>query len=593
LDHAENLLAVRNLMANQQLDAFIVPRADEYLGEYVPPQNERLHWISGFSGSAGTAIVLKQRAAIFVDGRYTIQVRQQCSPTLFDYHHLIDEPPLDWLLAQEGIQRIGVDTRLHTFKWYNDTLAQCRNSEVELVELADNPIDQCWQDRPVGAFDLVTLLQETYTGESSISKRERIGSMISSSGAGVALLTQLDTIAWLLNIRGSDVPRLPVLLGSALLSADGSFTLFTDPRKIPNDFADHVGSGVTIADESSLAQELSRLANTTVLADPNTANAYLQLRCVEAGATLVAKEDPVLLPKAQKNSTELDGMRNCHIRDGAAVTGFIAWLERQVSNGRLLDEAQLSDRLYEFRAASGDLHDLSFDTISAAGPNSAICHYNHMNGEPATLVQDSLYLVDSGGQYLDGTTDITRTVAIGTPSEEHRQMFTLVLKGHIALSQAIFPKGTAGVQLDVLARQFLWQIGRDYDHGTGHGVGTFLSVHEGPQRISKAGQMSALMPGMVVSNEPGYYQEGDYGIRCENLMAVRETDNGMLGFETITFAPFDRSLVDASLMSESELSWLNQYHDNVNNKLSPLLADTDQEWLLQATAEIPRSRVAA
>ena len=586
MEITEKLAAVRKAMAAQDLAAFIVPRADEYLGEYVPEHNERLHWISNFSGSAGLAMVLENSSAIFVDGRYTIQVKQQVPPDLFEYHHLGDEKPIEWLLTQVDNGRVGVDSRLHSYRWFKETTVQCEASGVTLIELDVNPIDANWRDRPVPVRQLATLLGEQYTGEPSLAKRQRIGALIKGKGADLALITQLDSIAWLLNIRGGDVPRLPVILATAILNADGTMILFTDPGKIPNNLFQHVGEGVTVRSESEIGAELSALAGRAVLSDPDNTNAFTQLRCIEAGATLIEAEDPVLLPKAQKNPVELQGMRNCHLRDGAAVTRFLAWLNREVQSGRLHNEARLADQLLAFREEQNDLHDLSFDTISAAGANSAICHYNHMNGQPAALTLDSLYLVDSGGQYADGTTDITRTVAIGRPSAEQRRMFTLVLKGHIALSQAVFPRGTNGVQLDVLARQFLWQVGADYDHGTGHGVGCNLSVHEGPQRISKVAPPHALLPGMVVSNEPGYYQEGDFGIRCENLMAVIETEYGMLAFETITFAPFDLSLIDRDLMTPSDITWLNCYHGSVRQKLAPLLTGNDLEWLKAATDAI-------
>jgi Xaa-Pro aminopeptidase len=582
----EKLDLVREAMAAADIQAFIIPRADEYLGEYVPEHNERLQWISGFSGSAGMAIILVDRAAIFVDGRYTIQVKQQVSSELYEYQHLIDETPIAWLKKQLTSGRVGIDSRLHSYKWFKDTRAVCSAAGLSLLELTSNPIDDNWHDRPVPERQLATLLDSQFTGEPSSAKRQRIGAAIKTAGANVALITQLDSIAWLLNIRGNDVPRLPVLLATATLKSDGSMTLFTDPAKIPNDFSRHVGDGVTVEDQANISAALRSLAEQNVLTDPGNTNAFTQLRCIEAGAKLIEAEDPVLLPKAQKNPVELQGMRNCHIRDGSAVTRFLHWISQEVSEGRFHDEAVLSDQLLSFREALSDIHDLSFDTISAAGANSAICHYNHMNGKPASISMGDLYLVDSGGQFSDGTTDITRTVAIGEPSDEQRRMFTLVLKGHIALSQAVFPKGTSGVQLDVLARQFLWQVGADYDHGTGHGVGCFLSVHEGPQRITKSGPQQALLPGMVVSNEPGYYQEGSFGIRCENLMAVCEVDNGMLGFETITFAPFDNALVDLNLMTASEINWLNQYHSAVQEKLTPLLDSDDLNWLQNATTQI-------
>ncbi len=583
------LTLIRQEMEKHGLDAYVVPRADEYLGEYVPPQNERLAWLTGFSGSAGMAVVLKDTAAIFVDGRYTIQVRQQVPDVAFEYQHLIENPPIQWLSETlDAGAKIGVDSRMHTLTWYRGAEKQLARKDMTLVAVSENPIDLHWQDRPQPEAALAMLLDESYTGESSESKRKRIGASIAEAGADIALVSQLDSIAWLLNIRGKDVPRLPVLLGFATLDTEGNMSLYTDPRKLPNDFSNHVGAGVEIFDDAQLTGDLERLGKEgrNVLADPTMANAWCQIQCSQAGANLVSGTDPVLLPKAQKNAVELSGIRNCHVRDGSAVSRYLAWIDREVAAGNNYNEAELSDQLESFRRELSDIHDLSFDTISAAGQNAALAHYNHLNGTPADLEMNNLYLVDSGGQYLDGTTDITRTIIIGEPSDEHKKMFTLVLKGHIALACAVFPKGTNGQQLDALARQFLWQHGKDYDHGTGHGVGAFLSVHEGPQRISKAGPSQALLPGMVISNEPGYYQEGGYGIRCENLIIVMEREDGMLCFETITFAPFDQRLIDVSLLTPQELAWLNQYHSEVREKISPLLSGEDLNWLEASTNSI-------
>ncbi|MBL4679726.1 MAG: aminopeptidase P family protein [Pseudomonadales bacterium] len=485
-DEIENRLKL--VRQEMTVDAFLVPRADEYLGEYVPPQNERLHWISGFTGSAGAVIVLKQTAVIFVDGRYTIQVRQQVSESLFSFSHLNENPPIKWLC--ENLNKgatVGMDTRLHGYAYYTKALTLLSKAGIKLIELRSNPIDNNWHDRPIPEPQPALLLDERYTGEHSSLKRQRIGKVIEAAGADVALISQLDSIAWLLNIRGKDISRLPVLLGFAILNKTGDLTFFTDPRKIPNDLHLHVGDGVSIKEEDLLTDYLEALASSglKIMLDENTCNAFSPLRCAEQNCEIVLQNDPVIIPKAQKNLTELEGVRNCHIRDGSALSRFLAWLEKEVENNNLHDEATLADKLESFRRELFDIHDLSFDTISAAGSNGAMCHYSHTNGTPAQLEMNSLYLVDSGGQFSDGTTDVTRTVVIGEPSAEHKRNFTLVLKGHIALSNAIFPKGTCGVQLDVLARQFLWQEGLDYDHGTGHGVGAFLSVHEGPQRIAK------------------------------------------------------------------------------------------------------------
>ena len=584
---------IRAEMKKAGLAACIIPRADEYLGEYVPPQNERLRWVSGFTGSAGMAILFRESAAIFVDGRYTIQVRQQV-PACYEVHHLIDEPPIKWLTqtlaANTGTknQTVGVDPRMHSLAWFNAAQKTLAKQQIKLVEMAHNPIDLHWSDRPSPEHQLAMLLAESYTGEHSERKRRRIAADIKQAGADVALITQLDSIAWLLNIRGADIPRLPVLLAFATLSCDGDMTLYTDPRKLPNDFAGHVGPGVTLCDAGLLADGLRQLgkAGKRVLADPDTANAWCQLRCQEAGCEMLPGTDPVLLPKAQKNQVELDGMRHCHVRDGSAVVRYLAWIDREVAAGRLHHEGKLAEQLESFRRELPDMHDLSFDTISAVGANGALVHYNHQNGKPAALERNNLYLVDSGGQYSDGTTDITRTIAIGTPTAEHKKMFTLVLKGHIALAGAVFPAGTSGVQLDAFARQFLWREGLDYDHGTGHGVGAFLCVHEGPQRITKSGPQQALLPGMVVSNEPGYYQEGCFGIRCENLVTVTRREDGMLQLETITLAPFDSHLIDLDLMTRAELDWLNNYHAQVRRKLTPWLDSTDLAWLTQATSAL-------
>ena len=585
----QKLTLLRSDMAAHDLEAYIVPRADEYLGEYVPPQNERLHWVSGFTGSAGAVIVLRDAAAIFVDGRYTIQVRQQVPEDSYEFHHFIEEPPINWLAdtLAEGT-RVGFDSRMITLSQFEVWLKTLGKKNIELVEITENLIDENWQDRPLPEHGQALLLDESFSGESSRSKRQRIGQTIDRAGAEVALISQLDSIAWLLNIRGADVPRLPVLLAFATLGSKGNMVLYTDPRKLPNEFSQHVGEGVTVRTLDDLQDALTALSEsgTNILADPLTANAWCQLRCREAGANLIIGADPVLLPKAQKNEVELDGMRDCHVRDGSAVSRYLAWIEREVAAGKLYDEGQLSDQLESFRRELSNIQDLSFDTISATGANGALCHYNHMNGTPALLEMNNLYLVDSGAQYLDGTTDITRTVVIGEPTDEHKKMFTLVLKGHIALASAVFPKGTSGLQLDVLARQFLWAAGVDYDHGTGHGVGAFLSVHEGPQRIAKAGSQQELLPGMVISNEPGYYQEDCYGIRCENLVVVVERVNGMLAFETITFAPFDKRLIDMSLMTAEEILWLNNYHAEVRRKLGDELDGEDLSWLEQATAAV-------
>lgn len=590
---SERLEALRAQLVELDLAALIIPRADEYLGEYIPEQNERLRWISNFTGSAGVVIVMRESAAIFVDGRYTVQVRQQVSGDLFEILHLIEEPHVKWLAEKLNAgDRVGYDPRMHSLDWQKTALKTLQGSGQELVETPDNLVDRCWTDRPEPVIHPALLLADKYTGRDSLDKRQAIGAAISEQGADAALVFAADSVAWLLNIRGRDIPSLPLVLGYALLDASGEMIFFTNPEKIPEGFSGHVGEGVSVVNESGAAEVLTGQTGRKVLADPVTANAWCQLSLQRAGAELIAADDPVLIPKACKNATEIEGMRNAHIRDGVAETHFLVWLDGEVAAGRLHDEAVLSDRLFDFRAEQALFQEVSFDTISAVAGNAAMCHYNHLNGTPATLQMDSVYLVDSGGQYLDGTTDITRTVAIGEPGDEIRRMFTLVLKGHISLDQAHFPEGTTGTQLDILARQHLWQQGFDYDHGTGHGVGCFLSVHEGPQRIGKAFNGTELQPGMVISNEPGYYKDGAYGMRCENLVLVTQvgevadTGKKMLGFEPITLTPFDLRLVDRDLLNETELAWLNNYHQKVLGTIGPLLEGKELEWLQNATRPI-------
>lgn len=587
---AGRLEAVREQMSAAGYDALVVPRADEYLGEYIPAHNERLRWLSGFTGSAGFVLVTAQRAAIFVDGRYTVQVRKEVPAELFEYCRLGVDAHAGWLGA--NLPRgavVACDTRMHSLRWYRDTAQALESCALQLVAAPDNVVDACWRERPAPLVSPALLLAEHYTGESSRSKRERIGAAVAAKGADAALIFAPDSVSWLLNIRGTDIPKLPVVQGLALLATDGSVTLLADPGRIPEGFAAHVGEGVTVRPESEAPAVLAAYGGRTVLADPDTANAWSQMALQQGGATLLADGDPVLLPKACKNAVEIQGTRNAHIRDAVAEIRFLAWLDSEVAAGRLHGEDELADQLLSFRAAGEHFEGVSFDSISAAGANAAMCHYNHLNvAAPARLPPDSVYLIDSGGQYLDGTTDITRTVAVGDPGADIRRMFTLVLKGHIALDLARFPAGTTGSQLDILARQFLWQEGFDYDHGTGHGVGVFLSVHEGPQRIAKAPNTIALQPGMIVSNEPGYYRADAFGIRCENLVVVRECtrageEQSMLGFEAITLVPFDRRLVEPGLMTPAELAWLDNYHSQVRSVVGPLLQGADREWLQQAT----------
>ncbi len=590
---AARLSAIRTEMEKSNLDAFIIPRADEYLGEYVPAHNERMLWASGFTGSAGMIIVLKESAAIFVDGRYTVQVRQQVDAEQFEYLSLHDTPQAQWLTEQLSANtNVGFDARLHTLSWFNSTRDTLNKAKITLVAVKQNPIDLNWSDRPQASSEPIMAFSEQSAGRTSVEKRSTIGAAIKVAGADVAIISALDSFCWLLNIRGKDVPRLPVVLGTALLHANGDMLLFTDTTKLPAGIEQHVGSGVSFKAEAELEAELGKLKGAKVLASPDTTNAWLQLTAENAGAELIAAADPVALPKAQKNDAELNGMKACHIRDGVAVSRFLAWLDSEVQAERLYDEGQLADKLESFRLEDPLYQEPSFDTISAAGANAAMCHYNHNDGTPAQMTMNSIYLVDSGAQYLDGTTDVTRTIAIGEVTDEQRKMVTLVLKGHIAIDQAKFPQGTSGQQLDSFARQYLWQHGFDFDHGTGHGVGHYLSVHEGPQGIAKNRSAVALLPGMVLSNEPGYYRANEFGIRLENLVAVRPSvtlancEREMLEFEALTFIPMDTRLIDKAYLSDSEVNWLNQYHQQVREKLTPHMQDDDLTWLNKVTAAI-------
>ncbi len=593
-DTQSRVNAIREWLAQHNIDALLVPHEDEYLGEYVPAHNERLHWLTGFTGSAGAAVITKDKAAIFVDGRYTVQVTKQVPADLFEYRHLIEEPALDWIkdhLANGA--SVAIDPRMHNSAWLDMAQAKLTGA-LELKILDSNPIDELWHDSPAPVVSDVRLMATEAVGQSSESKRQEIAELVKKAGADSAVITALDSICWLLNVRGLDVSRLPVLLSHAILHSDSSVEYFLDPARLPADFDAHVGSGVTVHHPEALQARLETLTGKNVLVDPATSNAWFKLVLQNAGASVVSKADPCLMPKAAKNAVEIAGMKACHIRDGVAMSKFLSWLDAEVVAGNLHDEATLADKLEAFRSEDPTLMDLSFDTISAAGGNAAMCHYNHENQpEPGKLELNTLYLVDSGGQYLDGTTDITRTIAIGQPSQEMIKQFTLALKGHIGVARARFPKGTRGYQIDTLARQHLWAEGYDYDHGTGHGVGHFLSVHEGPASISKKQIDVPLTEGMVLSNEPGYYRADAFGIRIENLELVVETptngDFPVLSFESLTRCPIDKRNINVDMLTRPELAWLNDYHQKVWDEISPLVEGDVKEWLRQATLPVAHS----
>ncbi|ELB2229538.1 X-Pro aminopeptidase [Vibrio parahaemolyticus] len=593
-DTLSRVNAIREWLAQHNIDALLIPHEDEYLGEYVPAHNERLHWLTGFTGSAGAAVITKDKAAIFVDGRYTVQVTKQVPSELFEYRHLIEEPALDWI--QDNLTAnasVAIDPRMHSSAWLDMAQAKLAG-KLELNILSSNPIDELWHDRPAPVVSDVRLMPTEAVGQSSESKRKEIAQLVAKAGADSAVITALDSICWLLNVRGLDVSRLPVLLSHAILHADSSVEYFLDPARLPAEFAAHVGTGVTVHHPEALQSRLEAMSGKKVLLDPAISNAWFKLVLQNAGASVIAAADPCLMPKAAKNEVEIAGMKACHIRDGVAMSKFLCWLDAEVATGNLHDEATLADRLEAFRKEDPTLMDLSFDTISAAGGNAAMCHYNHENQpEPGKLELNTLYLVDSGGQYLDGTTDITRTIAIGQPSAEMIKQFTLALKGHIGVARARFPKGTRGYQIDTLARQHLWAEGYDYDHGTGHGVGHFLSVHEGPASISKKQIDVPLTEGMVLSNEPGYYRADAFGIRIENLELVVETptngDFPVLSFESLTRCPIDKRNINVDMLTRPELAWLNDYHQKVWEQISPLVEGEVKEWLREATLPLAYS----
>ncbi|EJC6803338.1 aminopeptidase P family protein [Vibrio parahaemolyticus] len=593
-DTLSRVNAIREWLTQHNIDALLIPHEDEYLGEYVPAHNERLHWLTGFTGSAGTAVITQDKAAIFVDGRYTVQVTKQVPNELFEYRHLIEEPALDWI--QDNLTAnasVAIDPRMHSSAWLDMAQAKLAG-KLELNILSSNPIDALWHDRPAPVVSDVRLMPTEAVGQSSESKRKEIAQLVAKAGADSAVITALDSICWLLNVRGLDVSRLPVLLSHAILHADSSVEYFLDPARLPAEFAAHVGTGVTVHHPEALQSRLEAMSGKKVLLDPAISNAWFKLVLQNAGASVIAAADPCLMPKAAKNEVEIAGMKACHIRDGVAMSKFLCWLDAEVAVGNLHDEATLADRLEAFRKEDPTLMDLSFDTISAAGGNAAMCHYNHENQpEPGKLELNTLYLVDSGGQYLDGTTDITRTIAIGQPSAEMIKQFTLALKGHIGVARTRFPKGTRGYQIDTLARQHLWAEGYDYDHGTGHGVGHFLSVHEGPASISKKQIDVPLTEGMVLSNEPGYYRADAFGIRIENLELVVETptngDFPVLSFESLTRCPIDKRNINVDMLTRPELAWLNDYHQKVWEQISPLVEGEVKEWLREATLPLAHS----
>ncbi|MGB3389683.1 MAG: aminopeptidase P family protein [Pseudaminobacter sp.] len=588
---------LRDWLAAHDLDGFVVPRSDEHQGEYVAPHSERLRWLTGFSGSAGVAIILADKAYIFVDGRYQLQVREQVDLGIFTIESLIDNPPPAWIednLAR-GV-RLGFDPWLHTI---GDVAALRKAAEkvgAQLVPLDRNPIDEIWTDQPQPPAEPVEIHPIGFAGELAKDKLARLAEALARQGATHCVLTDPSSIAWAFNIRGGDVPHTPLALGFAILAADGKHRLFLDAKKLSRSVKAYLTQLAELRKPDQLEADIIELgkAKAKVALDPVLAADRLRALVKDNGGSVISEPDPARLPRATKNQAEIAGSRAAHRRDGAAVAKLLCWLDRQEANS--LDEIKVVTKLEDCRRQVGEetqmpLRDVSFDTISGSGPNGAIMHYRVSHATNRKVTEGELFLLDSGAQYQDGTTDITRTMPIGRPSEEMRERYTLVLKGLIAISTLRFPTGTRGCDIDAFARHALWQRGLDFAHGTGHGVGSYLAVHEGPQRIAKTGTQK-LLEGMILSNEPGYYKEGHYGIRLENLILVTKPEDiaggdlPMHGFETLTLAPFDRRLLNADLLTAPELEWLDAYHARVLDEIGPMVDGETLKWLEAATAPI-------
>ena len=594
--YADRLAALRDQLKRDRLDGFVVPLTDEHMSEYVGSYAQRLEWLTGFKGSAGSAVVLPEEAAIFTDGRYTLQVRSQVSGSEWSYQSVPETSAAEWLRehAPSGA-RIGYDPWLHTTDWVKQAREQLAAKGAELVPVGVNPIDRVWADRPQPSKAHLVVQREALAGQSSADKRQQMADWLSENKADAAVLAALDSIAWTFNLRGADVSHTPVALAYAIVNRDGTAELFVDPEKVGDEVKAHLGNGVRLHDRSGFEPYLKSLAGKKIAVDPERSVAAIGQALDEAGAVTWRVRDPAVLPKAIKNAAEIAGHQAAQARDGAAIVRFLKWVEAEAPSGKL-DELIASDRLQAIRAEGGMLKDLSFDTISGSGPNGAIVHYKASPETNRAITMNSLYLVDSGGQYEDGTTDITRTLAIGEPTAEMRDRFTRVLQGHIGIATALFPKGTRGSQLDSFARRALWDAGVDYAHGTGHGVGAFLSVHEGPQRISPVGSGQSggdepLQAGMILSNEPGYYKTGEYGIRIESLVlvvakAIDGAEKSMLGFETLTFAPIERRLIVKDMLSAKEIAWVDGYHREVVAKIGPQLDSDERAWLEAACAPL-------
>ncbi len=588
---APHLKALRAELKARGLDGFVVPRTDEHQNEYVPPSSERLAWLTGFSGSWGTAIVLHDLAAIFVDGRYTVQVREQVDAAAFTPEHLIDNPPENWLEKHlKSGQKLGFDPWLHTQDGVKKLEKACAKVGAILVPVDTNPIDSVWKDRPPVPLAQVVLHRPAYAGEDAHDKLKRIQAKLAAQGADAVVLTDAHAVAWAFNIRGGDVGHTPLPLGFAIIPREGKAELFMDGRKFNNTVRSAVSDLAEIAESAALDRALQKLGTSRakVKFDAASASNRLVAMVESAGGTPEVGTDFIALMKAVKNSAEIAGSRAAHARDGAAMTKFLAWFDREAISEKLT-EIDATIALEGFRHETGVLKDVSFPSIAGAGPNAALPHYK-VSTDSNRRIEKGIFLIDSGAQYEDGTTDITRTIVVGPATAEMKDRFTRVLKGHIAIDIAVFPKGVSGAQLDTFARKALWDVGLDFDHGTGHGIGSYLSVHEGPQRIAKTG-VTPLEPGMMLSNEPGFYKTGQWGIRIENLILVEKRDipgaeREMYGFETLSFAPIDLNLVEPALLTTEERAWLNAYHAKTRAIVGPLVDAETMKWLEKATREV-------
>jgi Xaa-Pro aminopeptidase len=590
------LAALREELARRGLDGFVVPRADEHQGEYVPASAERLPWLTGFTGSAGLCVALMDVAALFVDGRYTLQVREQADLSAFTPVSTVTTSPEDWIGEHlPKAARLGCDPALHTPAGVARLEKAVARAGGVLVACDTNPLDAVWADRPAPPASAVRLRDIRFSGEAPAAKLARVQAKLGEARCEALLVSDPHATSWLFDIRGGDVHHTPLVLAYALVPREGRPSLFIDAARLSDAVADALGAVAEIAPPSDLAETLRRASagGARIRLDEATAGQRWKTLVEEAGGIADVGADPIVLMKAVKNPAEIAGARAAQCRDGAAMVEFLAWFAREAPSGRLTEIAA-AQALEHFRAATGALRDLSFPTIAGAGPNGAIVHYRVTRRTDRRIEPGTLFLIDSGAQYEDGTTDITRTLAVGEPSREMRERFTRVLKGHIAIARAVFPEGTSGAQIDAFARRPLWEAGLDFDHGTGHGVGSYLSVHEGPQRLSKLGTV-ALKPGMILSNEPGYYREGHYGIRIENLVLVAPrklpgAERTMLGFETLTLAPIDLALVEPGLLDEAERAWLDAYHARVREEIGPLVGAQARDWLGLATAGMNSAR---